>query len=117
MNEAINPWHRIPDTKPGVHGYRRATAEEAEAFEVSHKQHLATVNFEAYDLLTAMALYREIIRTCPDADFPDVNVKVTIDLPGVSDNELAALYQMEQVCRSFDVHAQVEGIYYRPKRN
>lgn len=121
MNESTErtePWHRIPDTTPGAVGYRKVAAHETEGHTVEDKLYQATVELEARDLVTALALFREVRRVCPSADFPDVKVKVTLEMGGVPEREVAAIEALEDMSNDVQlVDRQVQGIYYLGRPN
>lgn len=112
------PWHRVRtvDLESGDVRYKRVEPHETEGHRVHRRVHRATVDLRADDIMAALALYREVIRMCPHADFPDVHATVTLQLDGVSDEELAALKAVCDISRSVDVSSSVYGTYYTPKQ-
>lgn len=106
------PWHRLYNGE----GYGKVEPHEAEGHSVSHKHYGVTLELEASDLVTAVALFHEVRRVTSSAGFPTVKVLVTLEVPEVKEQELKALDGMTEVSTAVRLADVVtEGIYYLPK--
>lgn len=117
MSEAKHLVPRKSAAIGGVTHYRDAVEGETANLEVDRVAYRCTVIIEEDDPYTAAMFFREIRRATGQCDINDVQCRMTFDLSGMTEEELAnlnAMLEMSWSCVSPGLPV-VERIYYKEK--